>query len=99
MAENFDDRFAAAGKFEWDENKRLTNIAKHGVDFIDAAMIFSDLRHFTYRSAQPSSEPRFVTVGMVRSRLLAVVTTPRGDKLRIISVRAARQREKERYGK
>ena len=28
--------------FEWDEAKRLTNFAKHGIDFVDAARIFED---------------------------------------------------------
>lgn len=28
-------------EFEWDENKRQSNLNKHGVDFIDAAKIFN----------------------------------------------------------
>jgi len=28
--------------FEWDENKRLSNLAKHGLDFVDAVVVFSD---------------------------------------------------------
>ena len=27
-------------KFDWDENKRLENIAKHGIDFIDVPEMF-----------------------------------------------------------
>jgi uncharacterized protein len=26
--------------FEWDEDKRLTNLRKHGVDFVDVTSIF-----------------------------------------------------------
>jgi uncharacterized protein len=26
--------------FEWDEDKRLTNLRKHGVDFVDVPSIF-----------------------------------------------------------
>jgi len=29
-------------KFEWDENKNQINIRKHGIDFHDAAYVFSD---------------------------------------------------------
>jgi len=27
-------------EFEWDENKRQSNLSKHGIDFVDAAKIF-----------------------------------------------------------
>ena len=26
--------------FEWDESKRMANIAKHGLDFLDADLLF-----------------------------------------------------------
>jgi uncharacterized DUF497 family protein len=29
-------------RFEWDENKNQLNLRKHGVDFRDAAYVFSD---------------------------------------------------------
>jgi uncharacterized DUF497 family protein len=28
-------------KSEWDETKRMTNIRKHGIDFIDASAVFN----------------------------------------------------------
>jgi uncharacterized DUF497 family protein len=27
-------------EFEWDEAKRITNIEKHGIDFLDASLLF-----------------------------------------------------------
>ena len=30
-------------RFEWDEKKRLLNLEKHGIDFVDAVDIFEDL--------------------------------------------------------
>jgi len=27
-------------RFEWDERKRLANLEKHGLDFIDAVAVF-----------------------------------------------------------
>jgi hypothetical protein len=27
-------------RFEWDEQKRLSNLEKHGLDFLDAAVVF-----------------------------------------------------------
>jgi uncharacterized DUF497 family protein len=87
----------AYSNFEWDENKRRANVVKHGIDFADAAEAFGDPRQFTYRSPRRSSEERFLSVGTVHGRLIAVVFTRRGDKIRIISARPARQNEREQY--
>lgn len=29
-------------KYEWDENKRQENLAKHGLDFADACQLFEN---------------------------------------------------------
>ena len=83
--------------FEWDDNKRRANVAKHGFDFVDATEVFADPRQYTYRSPYRSGEERYVSIGSVRGRLIAVVFTQRGDKLRIISARPARRNEREQY--
>ncbi len=81
--------------FEWDQEKAAANIRKHGIDFRDAVRVFSDV-HFVYRSDR-SDEERYVTVGPVDDRIIAVVWTPREDQVRrIISARRARNVE-ERY--
>ena len=84
--------------FEWDENKRLTNIAKHGIDFEDAKEVFSDQAAFSFASARSTEERRYVTVGLSKERLIAVIYTRRAEVIRIISARAARQSERQRYG-
>ncbi|NLE00742.1 MAG: hypothetical protein GX640_12810 [Fibrobacter sp.] len=38
-------------KFEWDEDKNLTNIEKHGISFEEAT------RHFSTQSAKSVSTP------------------------------------------
>jgi uncharacterized DUF497 family protein len=86
------------GPFEWDENKRQSNVAKHGIDFVDAKEVFLDPQQFTYRSPNRSGELRYVTVGKSQGLLLAVISTPREDKLRIISARMARRNERDQYG-
>jgi len=83
--------------FEWDDTKRRANVAKHGIDFVEATQVFADVKQFTYRSPHRGEE-RYVSVGLARGRLIAVVFTRRGDRLRIISARRARQIERERYG-
>lgn len=85
--------------FEWDGNKRRSNVEKHGIDFADATEAFDDPWRFTYRSPRRSNEERFLTVGTVRGKLIAIVFTLRGDKIRIISARPARRTERDQYGR
>jgi uncharacterized protein len=87
----------AISAFEWDDAKRRANVVKHGIDFVDAVEVFDDPRQFAYRSPHRSSEERFVSIGAVRGKLIAVVFTQRADKLRIISARPARRSEREQY--
>ncbi len=84
--------------FEWDENKRQVNVAKHGIDFADAKDVFYDPAAYTTISQQSGRERRYVTVGSMRGALIAVIFTPRGQIVRIISARAARRVERKTYG-
>lgn len=43
-------------------------------------------------------EPRFITIGLLRTRMVVVACTPRGETYRIISMRKANDREITRYG-
>lgn len=47
---------SGSNRFEWDENKRRSNIVKHGIDFEDAKDVFDDAAAFTYASTRPSVE-------------------------------------------
>lgn len=82
---------------EWDENKRRGNVAKHGIDFADALAVFSDPRCRIYGPRAGYKEARFVAVGSMTNRIIAVVFTERGDAVRIISARAARRNERSLY--
>jgi uncharacterized DUF497 family protein len=84
--------------FEWDENKRRANVSKHRIDFADAATAFLDPSARTYQSSRPSSEPRYIKVGMARGMLIAVIFTRRREAIRIISARVARRSERKLYG-
>jgi uncharacterized DUF497 family protein len=85
-------------KFEWDENKRRSNVEKHGIDFDDAKDVFGDPAAYTYASPISAEERRTVTVGLVKGVLIAVISTLRGSVTRIISARAARRNERQAYG-
>jgi uncharacterized DUF497 family protein len=84
--------------FEWDDNKRRSNVIKHGIDFEDAKNVFYDPAAYTLLSRSVSSERRHVTVGLMRGVLVAVISTRRGGAIRIISARPAGRIERQRYG-
>ena len=84
-------------EFEWDEDKRLTNIKNHGIDFIDVSEVF-DGDVFTIEDDRYSyGEQRFVTFGLLKSLVVAVVNTDRGELIRIISIRKATKNEYRSY--
>ena len=84
-------------QFEWHEEKRLGNLKKHGIDFIDATDIFADFVLCWPSSQTQHSEQRFVAVGQLDGRLITVVFTERGELRRLISARRARKNEEKRY--
>lgn len=81
--------------FDWDGNKRLINLAKHGIDFEDAAEALYE-PHIEIPSDQ-NGEVRIRAICPFMGRLIAVVYTMRGDTCRIISARAARKNEQQLY--
>lgn len=86
-------------EFEWDQNKAVKNIAKHGVSFDEAATVFGDPLAVTYFDPDHSDdEDRFLTFGYSRNGVLLVVShTDREDATRIISARRATRRERKIY--
>ncbi|MBN2317474.1 MAG: BrnT family toxin [Acidobacteria bacterium] len=83
--------------FEWDCRKAASNLEKHGVNFADAATVFYDESAITIQE-DSMSEKRFITLGMdALARILVVVYTWRGDRIRIISARKANSRERFQY--
>jgi uncharacterized DUF497 family protein len=84
--------------FVWDEQKRLSNIEKHGIDFQDAIEVFSDPNALSFRSRAETEEDRFLIIGRGQGRVITVIFTWRGETIRVISARIARREERQRYG-
>jgi uncharacterized protein len=82
-------------EFEWDEKKRVLVLEKHGVDFDDVAAIFSGLHLIS--AAKSDFEIREIAIGFVGNKLVAVVFTRRGESLRLITARRARENERRAY--
>ena len=92
-------------KFEWNDEKNLTNQEKHGVSFEEAREVFEDplqiskLDHrFNY------FEERWITIGSTKQYQVLVVAnmffTDEGEEIiRIISARKANTNERRSYEK
>jgi uncharacterized protein len=87
--------FPTPASFEWDERKNLLNLAKHGIDFDDAIEVFHG--RIILRQSDRNNEERWIAIGEIEGRIIAVVFTRRGDTLRIISARRARKNEEREY--
>lgn len=83
--------------FEWDDEKRQHNLAKHGVDFLYAAQIFAGDVVKIVDDRQDYGETRYLALGTMGDEIFAVVYTMRGENVRLISARKARKKEYERY--
>lgn len=84
---------------EWNPAKARLNFQKHAVSFDEAVTVFSDLLSLTIPDPLHSEdETRFVIIGeSIRKRLLVVVHTDRGERVRIISARRATPTERRMY--
>ena len=87
--------------FLWDPEKEISNIRKHGVDFITAAEAFKDPgRKIFMDSRHSKKELRFFCVGIVSKKILTVRFTYRSEKIRIIGAgywrKGAKYYEKEK---
>lgn len=87
-----------AVELEWDERKATASLRKHGVDFADAALVLDDDLALTLRDPDAPDEERWVTMGHdPNQRVLVVVYSWRGERIRLISARKATGAERRRY--
>ena len=77
--------------FEWDPEKSKANQKKHGIDFETAKHIWLEIK------APYPVEDRWIVIGSAYEKVWAAVYTIRGDTVRIISVRRAREKEVKFY--
>jgi len=82
--------------FEFDENKSISNRKKHGIDFIEAQNLWNDLERVII-PAKELNEIRHMIIGRIDKTIWTAIFTIRKEYIRIISVRKARENEKEIY--
>lgn len=82
--------------FEFNPEKSAANKVKHGIGFDDAQALWDD-PWLLEAPARTVDEPRFLAIGRIRGQHWSAICTPRGNRIRLISVRRARKEEVERY--
>ena len=83
--------------YEWDENKRQSNLKKHGLDFAVAWMVLEDPNSYTCDDVKHSqNEIRKTTIGLFKDMYVVVIIhTDRNGVTRIISFRRANKKERK----
>jgi len=82
--------------FEYDSRKSNSNLEKHGIDFVDTQLLWLD-PDLLEIPAKTVDEPRYLLIGKILDRHWSAVVTYRDEKIRIISVRRARDEEIKIY--
>lgn len=89
--------------FSWDDNKSTSNLAKHGVSFETAKLVFDDPLHLSRQDRVENGEQRWQTIGQVADCLLLLVAHTWFDEddgsehIRVISARRATKTERKVY--
>lgn len=81
---------------EWDEAKRLKNIKRRSLDFVDADLMF-DGRPVTTAASRRNNEDRFVLTGEIDGKFYTVVWLWRGENQPVISFGRAGHAEERTY--
>ncbi len=83
--------------FVWDENKRLKNIEKHGLDFNDVEQVFNSPLILFEDNRYDYGEQRMIAIGLLSITVVVVVHVEDDDTIRIISMRKAKKTEIKTY--
>ena len=83
-------------KFEFDPSKNESNRQKRGIDFVEAQALWQDGNRVEI-PAKTMDEPRSLLIGQIKGKVWSAIITYRGENIRIISVRRARDEEVELY--
>ena len=84
-------------RFEWDEAKRRVNIDRHGFDFEDGEEVFAGETVTNLDDRFNYGEWRFITLGLLRGRVVAIAHTQVEEVVRLISFRKSSKNEQKIY--
>ena len=81
----------------FDPAKRARALAERGIDFQAAETVFAGPTHTFEDLRVAYGERRFITVGLLNSRMVIVGWTPRAFDRHVFTMRKANDREQARY--
>jgi uncharacterized DUF497 family protein len=84
-------------RFHWDPAKRLENLRRHGLDFVDAKRVLLGSTLTIPDDRFEYGEARFITFGLLDDRVVCIVHTETADAIRVISMRKATRREAQEF--
>jgi uncharacterized DUF497 family protein len=84
-------------EFEFDPRKSESNEAKHGIDFVEAQVLWKS-KHVLL-GAKGAPEKRYLVIGTIGGEYWSAIITYRAATIRIISVRRSTPAEIETYEK
>ena len=84
-------------EIEFDQDKRNITLRERKLDFAEAAAVFAGPVLIRPDNRHEYGETRFITLGVLDEKIVALVWTPRGEKRHIISMRYANERERKKY--
>ena len=82
--------------FEFDDKKSKSNLAKHGIDFEQAQLLWND-SDLLEIPANTDDEARYLIIGKIVDKHWSAIITYRSEIIRIISVRRSRKEEVSLY--
>jgi hypothetical protein len=82
-------------KITWDDSKRMANIAKHGLDFVESGKVFAGPTFTIPDSRFDYGEERFVTIGLMGADVVVIVHTETENEIRVISMRKGTANEQK----
>ena len=81
---------------EFDSKKSAANKQKHGIDFAEGEALWDDPERLEL-PAKTVGESRYMLIGLIQDKYWSAIFTIRGENIRIISIRHARNMEIEAY--
>lgn len=82
--------------FEFDSGKSMLNLDKHGINFVDAQLLWQD-PNLIEIPANTTDETRYIVIAKINGKHWSSVITYRNKSIRIISVRRSRKTEVNFY--
>ncbi len=85
--------------FEYDYAKSTSNKSKHAINFEEVQVLWEDPQARSFEAMAVLGEQREAMIGKIYDKLWTVIYTKRGNRIRLISARRAREKERELYEK